>query len=115
MLWVCITPLFFGNPEPFLKGVHGFVLGATHRTMARAFGSGALRYRAIVAVKPPAAAAAAVKPPAAAAAAAAEAVDAPVAEAAAGAARRRAGKKAAGGGGDGADADADARRARDQA
>jgi hypothetical protein len=53
MIWLCVYPLFLGNPEPFVKGIHGFVLGATYRTMRRAFDSGALRYVALVAVKAP--------------------------------------------------------------
>ena len=51
--WLCVQPLLLhADPRPLGKAVWGFVLGGDARTMRRAFGSGALKYCAIIAVKP---------------------------------------------------------------
>jgi hypothetical protein len=51
--WLCIHPIFRLEFEPLRKAA-GFLLGSNYRIMTDAFRSGALEYRAIVAVKLPA-------------------------------------------------------------
>ncbi|GBF97100.1 gamma-tocopherol methyltransferase [Raphidocelis subcapitata] len=51
--WLCLQPLLLhADARPLAKAVWGFVLGGDARIMRRAFGGGALMYRAFVAVKP---------------------------------------------------------------
>jgi hypothetical protein len=52
MWWLCTRALLKLNPRPTRMALGGFLLGGNARVMRGAFGCGALRYRAIVAVKP---------------------------------------------------------------
>lgn len=47
-----LVPILFLNFEPVKMAIMGFVLGHNCRIMRRAFGSGTLQYRVLVAIKP---------------------------------------------------------------